>query len=137
MIYNIHFGAQNDSYPKGVIMLVTVLKSKIHMATVTEAELLYEGSITVDADLIKEVGLIPGELVHVLNFDNGERFETYIIEGSAGSGIIGLRGPAARKGKIRDRIIIASYAMMDEDDAKKFKSKVILLDEKNRIKKKK
>lgn len=118
-------------------MFVTVLKSKIHMASVTEAELFYEGSITVDADLIKEVGLIPGELVHVLNFDNGERFETYIIEGKAGSGIIGLRGPAARKGKIGDRVIIASYAMMDEKEAKRFKAKVILLDDKNKIKEKK
>jgi len=118
-------------------MLVTVLKSKIHMATVTEAELFYEGSISIDADLIKEVGLIPGELVQVLNFDNGERFETYVIEGKAGSGIIGLRGPAAKRGGIGDRVIIASYAIMKEDEARKFKAKIILLDENNKIKERK
>ena len=118
-------------------MLVTVLKSKIHMATVTETELFYEGSISVDSDFMNEVGFIPGELVQVLNFDNGERFETYVIEGKAGSGVIGLRGPAARKGKIGDKVIIASYAMMDEDDAKKFKAKVILLGNKNKIREKK
>ncbi len=114
-------------------MLVTILKSKIHMAKVTDTKLFYEGSIIVDAELMKEVGLIPGELVQVLNFDNGERFKTYVIEGEAGSKTIGLRGPAARKGDVGHRVIIASYAMMDEREAKKFKSKVIQLNEKNEI----
>jgi len=118
-------------------MFVTVLKSKIHMAKVTDTELFYEGSIMIDANLMKEAGLLSGELVQILNFDNGERFETYVIEGEAGSGIIGLRGPAARKGKIGNRVIIASYAMMDEKEAKKFKAKIILLDDKNKIKGKK
>lgn len=116
-------------------MFITVCKSKISRATITEAELHYEGSITVDAVLLSAVNILEGEKVEVLNINNGSRFETYAIMGKAGSGQICLNGPAARLGLVGDQIMILSYALMDPAEAKKNKIKVIHLDEKNRIKK--
>ena len=116
-------------------MLITFCKSKISHATITEAELHYHGSITVDADLLEAANILEGEKVEVLNINNGSRFETYAIMGKGGSGQFCLNGPAARLGLVGDQIIILSYALMDPAEAKKSKIKVIHLDEKNRIKK--
>ena len=106
-------------------MTIEILKSKIHRVTVTEANLNYIGSITIDEDLMDAANLIEFEKVHVLNNNNGERFETYIIKGERGSGIICLNGAAARKVQPGDIIIIVSYARMDFEDAKKFKPAII------------
>ena len=116
-------------------MQIEFCKSKIAHATITEAELFYEGSITVDANLLKAVDIIPGEKVEILNINNGARFTTYTIAGKAGSGEICLNGPAARLGVIGDKIIILSYCLLDQAKAKKFKMKIIHLDSHNRIKK--
>jgi len=116
-------------------MLITFCKSKLAHGHVTEAELYYEGSITVDADLLKEVNILPGEKVEVLNLYNGSRIETYAIAGKPGSGQICLNGPAARCGCVGDRVIILSYALMEPEEAKTQKTKVAYLDEKNRIRK--
>ncbi|MGB5884119.1 MAG: aspartate 1-decarboxylase, partial [Desulfobulbales bacterium] len=93
-----------------------MLKSKIHRATIKQADLNYEGSLTVDKELMEAVELHPYERVMVYNINNGERFDTYAIEGKAGSGVIGLNGAAARKGMIGDQIIIVSYAFFSEDE---------------------
>ena len=114
-------------------MLIECCKSKIAYALITEAELFYEGSITIDEDLIKAVDILPGEKVHVLNINNGNRFTTYVIVGEAGSGRICLNGPAARLGLIGDQVIILSYALMDPQEAKNYKTKIIHLDEHNKI----
>nr|WP_245526857.1 aspartate 1-decarboxylase [Desulfurivibrio alkaliphilus] len=111
-----------------------MLKSKIHRATVIDAELHYEGSLAVDAELMAAVGLIPFEQVHVYNMNNGERFETYVIEAPAGSGMIGLRGAAARKGLAGDMIIIASYAMVADEELARYTPQIVVLDQANRIK---
>lgn len=111
-----------------------MLKSKIHRATVTEADLHYEGSLTIDRELMDAVGLYPFERVKVYNINNGERFDTYVIEGQAGSGIIGLNGAAARKGMVGDKIIIVSYAFFGDDELAGFTPKVVLLNEANQIK---
>ncbi|ADH85426.1 aspartate 1-decarboxylase [Desulfurivibrio alkaliphilus] len=115
-------------------MLRSMLKSKIHRATVIDAELHYEGSLAVDAELMAAVGLIPFEQVHVYNMNNGERFETYVIEAPAGSGMIGLRGAAARKGLAGDMIIIASYAMVADEELARYTPQIVVLDQANRIK---
>jgi len=112
-----------------------MLKSKIHRATVTQAELYYEGSITVDKDLLNAADILPYEKVQVLNFNNGSRLDTYTIEGEAGSGIICLNGPAARFSSVGDEIIIVCYVHLQDEEAKKFKPKVILVDKKNKISK--
>ncbi len=109
-------------------MFVEVLKSKIHRVTVTEANLNYIGSITIDEDLMEAANLIPNEKVYIVDNNNGERFETYAIKGEAGSGVICLNGAAARKVQPGDIIIIMSYAMMDFEEAKKFKPAVIFPD---------
>ena len=114
-------------------MLLTILKSKISNARITQAELYYEGSITIDIDVLQSAGVLPGEKVEVLNLNNGTRLETYTIAGESGSGIVCLNGPAARQGYIGDKIIILSYALLDEDKAKKYLPKVVALDENNRI----
>ncbi len=114
-------------------MQIEVLKSKIHGAIVTEANLNYMGSIEIDENLIDASNLIPNEKVDVLNFNNGERFHTYVIKGKRGSGIIGLNGPAALKANIGDRIIILSYASMDFEEAKTFIPKIIFPKENNTI----
>jgi len=117
-------------------MLITVCKSKIHRAVVTEADLNYEGSITIDENLMKEADLLPYEMVQVLNQNNGERFETYVLKGKAGSGTICLNGPAARLGQVGDILLVISYCLLDEKEAKKHKPKLVYVDEKNKIIKK-
>ncbi len=116
-------------------MLRSVLKAKIHRATITEADLNYEGSLTIDRNLLTAAGIIPFERVMVYNINNGERFDTYAIEGEAGSGVIGLNGAAARKGHIGDLIIIATYVMLEDSELAEFKPAILLLDEDNNIKK--
>ena len=109
-------------------MFIEVVKSKIHRVTVTEANLNYIGSITIDEDLLDAANLIPNEKVAIVNNNNGERFETYIIKGGRGSGVICLNGAAARKAQPGDIIIIMSYAMMDFEEAKTFKPAVVFPD---------
>ena len=115
-------------------MLIEIIKSKIHRVKVTDADLSYVGSISIDRDLIDAANFIVGEKVHVVNLNNGERLETYIIEGKRGSGEITLNGPAARKAQKGDIIIVIGYAQMEFEEAKKFKPTVIFPDENtNRI----
>lgn len=109
-------------------MYIEVVKSKIHRVTVTEANLNYIGSITIDEDLLDAANLIPNEKVSIVNNNNGERFETYIIKGERGSGVICLNGAAARKAQPGDIVIIMSYAMMDFEEAKSFKPAVVFPD---------
>ncbi|ADY34871.1 Aspartate 1-decarboxylase [Phocaeicola salanitronis DSM 18170] len=109
-------------------MMIQVLKSKIHCVTVTEANLNYMGSITVDEDLLDAANMIAGEKVQIVDNNNGERFETYIIKGERGSGCICLNGAAARKVQVGDVVIIMSYALMDFEEAKSFKPSVIFPD---------
>ena len=106
-------------------MQVHVLKSKIHRVRVTEADLNYIGSITIDEDLMDAANLIENEKVQVVNVNNGERLETYVIKGERGSGIICLNGPAARKVAVGDVVIIISYAIMDFEEAKTFKPSIV------------
>lgn len=115
-------------------MILTLCKSKIHRARVTEAELYYEGSLTVDTDLLTASGILPYEKVQVVNVNNGERFETYIIPGKAGSGVICLNGPAARLGTVGDEVIVIAYAELDEAEARSYQPTVVLVDERNKIK---
>ena len=115
-------------------MIIEVLKSKIHRATITQADLNYIGSITVDEDLMDAANLIENEKVDVLNITNGERLTTYVITGERGTGAISLNGAAARKVAVGDLVIIASYATMDFEEAKKFKPVIIFPDENNSIK---
>ena len=114
-------------------MLVTMLRCKLHRATVTECDLHYQGSLKIDADLIKAAGFLPNEHIEVYNIDNGERFTTYVIEGKAKSGIIGLNGAAARKACVGDKIIICSYAAMSAEEATTHKPRVVVLGPKNAI----
>ena len=114
-------------------MQIEILKSKIHRATVTEANIQYIGSITIDENLMKAANLIEFEKVHVLNINNGERIETYVIQGKKGSGTICLNGAAARKFVPGDIVIIASYAMIDFEDAKKFKPSLVFPDSSNHL----
>lgn len=109
-------------------MLLEVVKSKIHKVTVTEANLQYVGSITIDQDLMDSANIIENEKVQVVNINNGERLETYVINGERGSGDICLNGAAARKVAVGDVIIIISYAMMDLNEAKSFKPNLIFPD---------
>ena len=115
-------------------MLIEVLKSKIHCATITEANLHYMGSITLDEDIMDAANLIAGEKVTVVNNNNGERFETYVIKGERGSGCVCLNGAAARKVLPGDVCIIMSYALMDFEEAKTFKPAVVFPDENNKVK---
>ena len=114
-------------------MMIEVLKSKLHCVTVTEANLNYMGSITIDEDLMDAANLIVGEKVQVLDNNNGERFETYIIKGERGSGCICLNGAAARKVLPGDTIIIISYALMDFEEAKTFEPSIIFPKEGNKL----
>mgnify|MGYP003398264688 FL=1 len=106
-------------------MMIEVLKSKIHCAQVTQANLNYIGSITIDEDLMDAANMIEGEKVQIVNNNNGERFETYIIKGERGSGCICLNGAAARKVVVGDTVIIISYALMDFEEAKTYRPSVI------------
>ncbi len=113
-------------------MYIEVLKSKLHRVKVTQANLNYIGSITIDEDLMDAANLIAGEKVQIMDNDNGERFETYVIKGERGSGCICLNGAAARKVVVGDTIIIVSYALMDFEEAKTFKPSVVF-PENNRL----
>ena len=112
-----------------------MLKSKIHRATITQADLNYEGSLTIDEELLDAVDLHPFERVMVYNINNGERFDTYAIVGEPGSGVIGLNGAAARKGLVGDLIIIVSYAFFSEEELSDYNPKIVLLNKSNKIKK--
>ena len=114
-------------------MQIEVLKSKLHCATVTEANLHYMGSITIDEDLLDAANMIAGEKVQIVNNNNGERFETYIIKGERGSGCICLNGAAARKCVVGDEVIIISYALMDFEEAKTFKPSIVFPKEGNKL----
>jgi len=113
---------------KSKVMQIEVCKSKIHKVTVTEANLQYVGSITIDEDLMDAANLIENEKVQVVNINNGERLETYVIKGERGSGTICLNGPAARKVAVGDVVIIISYALMDFEEAKTFKPWIVFPD---------
>lgn len=114
-------------------MIRTMLGGKIHRATVTEANLNYVGSITIDTDLLDAAGIYVNEKVQIVNNNNGERFETYTIAGERGSGVVCLNGAAARKVQAGDIVIIMSYIAMDDSDAKAHKPNVVLVDEANHI----
>jgi len=114
-------------------MMIEVLKSKLHCATVTEANLNYMGSITIDEDLMDAANLIAGEKVQIVNNNNGERFETYIIKGKRGSGCVCLNGAAARKVQVGDVVIIIAYALMDFEEAKNYSSIVVFPKEGNKL----
>ena len=112
-------------------MQLHVLKSKIHRVRVTEANLNYIGSITIDEDLMEASSIIEGERVQVVNINNGERFVTYVIKGERNSGVVCLNGPAARRVQLGDIVIVASYAMMEKEEAKNYKPVLVYPDEKN------
>ena len=114
-------------------MILNMLKSKIHKATVTESNLNYVGSITIDKTLLEKAGILPGEKVQIVNNNNGARLETYTIEGKADSGVICLNGAAARLVQPGDQIIIIAYCLLDHEEAKSFKPNILILDEKNKI----
>lgn len=114
-------------------MFIQVLKSKLHRVKITQAELHYVGSITIDEDLMDAAKLIEGEKVQIVNVNNGERLETYVIKGERGSGMICMNGPAARKVQVGDIIIIISYAMMALEEAKKYTPAVVFPDESNKL----
>jgi aspartate 1-decarboxylase len=114
-------------------MRLTAFKSKIHRARVTEADLNYEGSVTIDADLMEAADILPNEQVQVLNVNNGERFDTHAIRGPKGSGVICLNGAAARLAHVGDLVIILTYATMKREELLKHTPKVVMVDERNRI----
>jgi aspartate 1-decarboxylase len=114
-------------------MNIQIFKSKIHRVKITQAELHYVGSITIDEDLMDAANLIENEKVQIVNVNNGERLETYVIKGERGSGMICMNGPAARKVQVGDVIIIISYATMDFEEAKSFKPTIIFPDQHNRL----
>lgn len=114
-------------------MLRSFLRSKIHRATVTQSELEYEGSLTLDTDLMEAAGILPYEEVVISNLNNGERFSTYVIEGKKGSGIICLNGPTARKGAVGDRIIIFSYGLLSPEEIAQHRPVIVMVDGRNTI----
>ncbi|MFJ5932858.1 aspartate 1-decarboxylase [Streptomyces sp. NPDC093071] len=114
-------------------MLRTLFKSKIHRATVTQADLHYVGSVTVDVELMEAADLLPGELVHIVDIDNGARLETYVIEGERGSGVIGINGAAAHLVHPGDLVILISYAQVEDAEARTFVPRVVHVDGDNRI----
>ncbi|MFH8575206.1 aspartate 1-decarboxylase [Streptomyces zaomyceticus] len=114
-------------------MLRTLFKSKIHRATVTQADLHYVGSVTVDAELMEAADLLPGELVHIVDIDNGARLETYVIEGERGSGVIGINGAAAHLVHPGDLVILISYAQVEDAEARSFVPRVVHVDADNRM----
>ncbi len=114
-------------------MFIEVVKSKIHRVKITQAELHYVGSITVDEDLMDSANIIENEKVQIVNINNGERLETYVIKGERGSGNVCLNGPAARKAQVGDIIIIISYASLDFDEAKQHKPIIIFPDKNNKV----
>ncbi|GGF33596.1 aspartate 1-decarboxylase [Echinicola rosea] len=114
-------------------MQIQLLKSKIHRVKITQAELHYVGSITIDEDLMDAANMIENEKVQIVNINNGERLETYVIKGERGSGMVCLNGPAARKAQVGDVVIIISYASMDFEEAKQYKPVVIFPDDSNKL----
>jgi aspartate 1-decarboxylase len=114
-------------------MFRTMLKSKIHRATVTQCDLHYVGSLTIDADLMEAADLLPGELIHLVDIDNGSRLETYVIEGPRGSGIIGVNGAAARLVQRGDLVIIIAYATVPDAEAAALEPQVVFVDRDNRV----
>ena len=118
-------------------MLRIVCKSKIHLATVTESNLFYMGSVTIDTKLLEAADILPHEKVQIVNLNNGKRIETYVLAGKKGSGVICMNGAAARWAHIGDKVIIISYALMDTKETLKNQPKVIFVDDKNRMAKKK
>ncbi|MCS7297807.1 MAG: aspartate 1-decarboxylase [Bacteroidia bacterium] len=114
-------------------MWLCVLKSKIHRARVTQVDLNYVGSLTLDKDLMEAAGLLPFEQVHVLNVNTGSRIETYVIEGERGSGVVGLNGPAARTGVVGDILIILSYAWVTAEEARQHQPRIIFPKEGNKV----
>ena len=110
-----------------------VLHSKIHGATVTQADLNYIGSVTIDANLLEAADLLPNEKILVVNVENGERFETYVFEGEAGSGVIGMNGGAARRCQVGDRVLIMSFAAVDEREIREHVPRVVFVDEHNAV----
>jgi aspartate 1-decarboxylase len=114
-------------------MIIEVLKSKIHRATITQANLNYIGSISIDEDLMEAANLIEFEKVQVVNINNGERLETYVIRGERGTGVISLNGAAARKAHVGDLVIIASYAQMEFEEAKKHKPAIVFPTTQNKL----
>ncbi|EKQ57263.1 MULTISPECIES: aspartate 1-decarboxylase [unclassified Clostridium] len=115
-------------------MILTMLKGKIHRATVTQAELNYVGSITIDKTLMEASNILENEKVQIVDINNGERFETYVIPGKRDSGVICLNGAAARLVQTGDKVIIIAYAQMDEEEAKKYKPTVVFMNDDNTIK---
>ena len=116
-------------------MLRTMYKSKIHRATVTQTELDYEGSITIDARLMEAADILPGERLEVFNLNSGARFSTYAIEGKRDSGTICINGAAARLSEVGDKVIIISYVLLAEEEARTLKPRLILVDERNKLQK--
>ena len=114
-------------------MWIQVFKSKIHRVRVTEANLNYVGSITIDEDLMEAAGLLEGEKVQIVNNNNGERLETYVITGDRGTGVVCLNGAAARKAEVGDVLIIISYAFMTPEEAREFKPTMVFPDDNNRL----
>lgn len=114
-------------------MFRTMCKSKIHRATVTDANLHYMGSITIDRQLMEKADILPYEQVQVVNVNNGARFETYVIEGEPGSGVICLNGAAARLAAPGDKVIIISYGLMTDEEARKLQPRIVMVDEENRL----
>lgn len=114
-------------------MRLNVFKSKIHRCRVTEANLNYEGSVTIDADLMEAADILPHEQVQVLNVNNGERFDTYAIRGPRGSGVVCLNGPAARLAHVGDLVIILTYASMEREELERHTPRVVMVDDRNRI----
>jgi len=114
-------------------MVIEILKSKVHRAVITEANLNYVGSLTLDEDLMDAAHFIENEKIQVVNVNNGERLETYVIKGKRGSGVVCLNGPAARKGQVGDIVVIISYASMDFEEAKTFQPWVIFPKEGNKL----
>ncbi len=117
-------------------MFIEILKSKIHRAFVTEVNINYQGSITIDEDLMDAANIVEHEKVQVLNYNNGERIDTYVIKGKRGTGEMCMNGPAARKFLVGDPIIVISYAMIDANDSKNLSPKIIFVDNNNKIIKK-
>ncbi len=114
-------------------MIIEILKSKIHRVRITQAELNYVGSITIDADLLDAANMIPNEKVQVVNNNNGQRFETYVIKGQRGTGIICLNGACARLAQVGDVVIIVSYALMEFEEAKTYQPFLVFPDEDNKL----
>lgn len=117
-------------------MFRTMFKAKIHRAVVTHADLNYEGSVAIDRDLMDAADILPNEVVNIWNVTNGERFDTYAIPAPRGSGMVCINGAAAHKARVNDIVIIATYAVMDEQSARKHEPTVVFVDEKNKIRQK-